>query len=338
MKAVVLAGGEGTRLHPLTYTRPKSLIPILDRPMVEYTLEYFKDCVDDIVFAAGHMVEELRDYLSTIPEGSRVEVVAEEVPLGTGGAVKNVESLLDEPFIVLNADIISSFSMKDFIAFSREKGGMGSIALYPSSHPEDYGVVELEEGQRIVRFVEKPSPEEAFSNLINAGAYYLDPRILDLMEPGKFVSMEREIFPQIIDDGFYGYEFEGYWVDVGKVETYLEATRTLLQIRGSDINGQVDDSVQIIDPVYLESNSLIRSGRFGPNSSVGKGCAIGDAEISDSVLFNDVKVGDNVAISGSVLGEGVVVGDDCILKGCVVADGSRIDDEIELTNEKVGMR
>jgi mannose-1-phosphate guanylyltransferase len=338
MKAVVLAGGEGTRLHPLTYTRPKSLIPILDRPMVEYTLEYFKDCVDDIVFAAGHMVEELRDFLSTIPEGSRVEVVAEEVPLGTGGAVKNVESLLDEPFIVLNADIISSFSMKDFIAFSREKGGMGSIALYPSSHPEDYGVVELEEGQRIVRFVEKPSPEEAFSNLINAGAYYLDPRILDLMEPGKFVSMEREIFPQIIDDGFYGYEFEGYWVDVGKVETYLEATRTLLQIRGSDINGQVDDSVQIIDPVYLESNSLIRSGRFGPNSSVGKGCAIGDAEISDSVLFNDVKVGDNVAISGSVLGEGVVVGDDCILKGCVVADGSRIDDEIELTNEKVGMR
>lgn len=338
MKAVILAGGEGTRLHPLTYTRPKSLIPILDRPMVDYTLEYFRDCVEDIVFAAGHMVKELREYLSTVPGGSRVEVVAEEKPLGTGGAVRNVESMLDEPFIVLNADIISSFSMKDFIAFSKEKGGMGSIALYPSSHPEDYGVVELEEGQRIVRFVEKPSPEEAFSNLINAGAYYLDPRILDLMEPGKFVSMEREVFPQIIDDGFYGYEFEGFWVDVGKIETYLEAIHTLLQVRGSEINGQVDDSVRVIDPVYMEGGSAIASGRLGPDSSIGSGCRIGDAEISESVLFNGVKVGDSVVISGSVLGEGVSVGDDCTLKGCVVADGSRIDDGVELTNEKVGMR
>ncbi len=338
MKAVILAGGEGTRLHPLTYTRPKSLIPILDRPMVDYTLEYFKDCVEDIVFAAGHMVKELRDYLSSTPEGSRVEVIAEESPLGTGGAVKNVESVLDEPFIVLNADIISSFSMKDFIAFSEEKGGMGSIALYPSSHPEDYGVVELEEGQRIVRFVEKPSPEEAFSNLINAGAYYLDPRILELMEPGKFVSMEREVFPQIIDDGFYGYEFEGYWVDVGKIETYLEAIRTLLKVRGSDIRGEVGDSVQVLDPVYIESDSILGSGKLGPNSSIGSGCLVGDAEIADSVLFGDVKIGDNVVISGSVLGEGVMVGDDCKLKGCVVADGSRIDDGIELTNEKVGMR
>lgn len=338
MKAVILAGGEGTRLHPLTYTRPKSLIPILDRPMINYTLDYFKDCVDEIVFAAGHMVNELRDYLSTTPGGSKVEVVAEETPLGTGGAVKNVESLLEEPFIVLNADIISSFSMKDFIAFSEEKGGMGSIALYPSSHPEDYGVVELEEGQRIVRFVEKPPPEEAFSNLINAGAYYLDPKILDLMEPGKFVSMEREVFPQIIDDGFFGYEFEGYWVDVGKVDTYLEAIRTLLEVQGSYVGGQVDDSVQTLDPVYMGSASVMRSGKLGPNSSVGNGCTVGDAEVADSVLFNEVKIGDSVEISGSVLGEGVVVGDDCSLKGCVVADRTKIDDGVGLTDEKVGMR
>ncbi len=336
MKAVILAGGEGTRLHPLTYTRPKSLIPILDRPMIDYTLAYFKDCVDELVFAAGHMVDELRAYLKSVPEGKNVSVVVEESPLGTGGAVKNVEDLLDGPFIVMNADIISSFSIKDFIAFAEEKGGMGSIALYPSSHPEDYGVVELED-ERIVRFVEKPSPEDAFSNLINAGAYYLDPKILDLMEPNKFTSMEREVFPRIIEDGFFGYEFKGYWVDVGKIETYLEAVRTLLHVRGSDIRGQFED-VEILDPVHIGGGTLIRLGTFGPHSSAGRGCEVESAVIEDSVLFDRVTIGRNVEIAGSVIGEGSSVGNDCGLKDCVIGDGITIEEGTELVGEKVGMR
>jgi NDP-sugar pyrophosphorylase family protein len=340
MKAVILAGGEGTRLHPLTYTRPKTLIPILDRPMVDYTLDYFRETVDEIIFAAGHMVDELRSHLDSIGEGSRVRIVTEESPLGTGGAVKNVEGLLDEPFIVLNADIISSIDMKDFISFAEQKGGMGSIALYPSSHPEDYGVVELENGHRIVRFVEKPSREEAFSNLINAGAYYLKPEILDMMEPNQFVSMEREIFPLIIDDGFFGYRVEGHWVDVGKVDTYLEAVRTLLGIKGSmfDPGSQIGEVVQVIDPVHVGSRSVMRSGIIGPDSSVGNGCDVGTSTISGSVLFDNVKVGENVTVTDSVLGEGVAVEDDSILKGCVVGDGETIGQGSDLVNQKVGMR
>ncbi len=340
MKAVILAGGEGTRLHPLTYTRPKSLIPILNRPMVDYTLDYFKDCADEMIFAAGHMVEDLRSYLSTTSEASRIRVVAEQSPLGTGGAVKNVEDALDEPFVVLNADIISSIGMKDFIAFAREKGGMGSIALYPSAHPEDYGVVELEDGARIVRFVEKPSPEEAFSDLINAGAYYLDPKILGLMEPGKFVSMEREVFPQIIDDGFFGYEFEGYWVDVGKTETYLEAIRTLLQVRGSiiDDGSNIGEDVGILDPVCVGAGTVMRFGKLGPNSSVGSVCEIESADVTNSVLFDGVKVGKNVVILDSVLGKGVVVEDNCNVRACVIADMETIGAGSDLKGEKVGMR
>jgi len=340
MKAVILAGGEGTRLHPLTYTRPKSLIPILNRPMVDYTLDYFKGCVDEIVFAAGHMVEELESYLSTTSEASRVRIVAEEAPLGTGGAVKNVQDALDEPFIVLNADIISSIGMKDFIAFAQERGGMGSIALYPSTHPEDYGVVELGEGGRIVRFVEKPSPEEAFSNLINAGAYYLDPRILGLMEPGMFVSMEREVFPQIIDDGFFGYEFEGYWVDVGKIETYLEAIRTLLQVQGSRIDdgSNIGEDVEVLDPVCVGAGTVMRSGKLGQYSSVGSVCDIESADVTNSVLFNGVKVGKNVVILDSVLGKDVVVEDNCLLTACVVADMETVGEGSDLKGQKVGMR
>jgi NDP-sugar pyrophosphorylase family protein len=340
MKAVILAGGEGTRLYPLTYTRPKTLIPIIDRPMVDYTLDYFRDVVDEVIFAAGHMVDELRSYLDSIGEGSRVSVVTEEVPLGTGGAVKNVKDLLDEPFIVLNADIISSFNMAEFISFAEKKGGMGSIALYPSDHPEDYGVVELEEGQRIVQFVEKPSREDALSNLINAGAYYLKPEILELMEPGKFVSMEREVFPQIIDDGFYGFRFEGHWVDVGKIETYLEAVRTLLSIKGTrfDAGAQVGEDVEIHDPSYVGLDSVFRSGKLGPDSSVGNGCNIGTSAINGSVLFDGVRVGEKVTITDSVLGEGVDVKDNSTLMGCVVADGETIDEGSNLVNQKVGMR
>jgi mannose-1-phosphate guanylyltransferase len=308
--------------------------------MVDYTLDYFRDCVDEVVFAAGHMVDELRSYLDSIGEGSRVRVVTEESPLGTGGAVKNVEELLDEPFIVLNADIISSIDMKDFISFAEKKGGMGSIALYPSSHPEDYGVVELEDGERIIRFVEKPTREEAFSNLINAGAYYLKPEILDLMEPNKFVSMEREVFPRIIDDGFYGYRFEGHWVDVGKVDTYLEAVRTLLGVKGSTFgdSSQIGEVVEVIDPVYVGLHSMMRSGILGPDSSVGNGCDVGTSTISGSVLLDNVRVGENVTVSDSVLGEGVVVEDDTILKGCVVGDGETIGQGSNLVNQKVGMR
>jgi NDP-sugar pyrophosphorylase family protein len=340
MKAVILAGGEGTRLHPLTYTRPKSLIPILDRPMVNYTLDYFRESVDEIIFAAGHMVDELRAYLDSIGEGSRVRIATEESPLGTGGAVKNVEELLDEAFIVLNADIISSIDMEDFISFAEQKGGMGSIALYPSSHPEDYGVVELEDGQRIVRFVEKPSREDAFSNLINAGAYYLKPEVLDLMEPNRFVSMEREVFPRIIDDGFFGYRFEGHWVDVGKVDTYLEAVRTLLGIKGTafDDSSQIGEVVEVIDPVYFGLRSKMGSGILGPDSSIGNGCDVGTSTISGSVLFDGVRVGENVTVTDSVLGEGVVVEDDSILKGCIVGDGEIVGQGSNLANQKVGMR
>jgi NDP-sugar pyrophosphorylase family protein len=340
MKAVILAGGEGTRLHPLTYTRPKTLIPILDRPMVDYTLDYFRESVDEIIFAAGHMVAELRSYLDSIGEGSRVKIVTEENPLGTGGAVKNVENLLDEPFIVLNADIISSINMQEFISFAESKGGMGSIALYPSSHPEDYGVVELEGGERIVRFVEKPTREEAFSNLINAGAYYLKPEILDLMEPNKFVSMEREVFPQVINDGFFGYRFEGHWVDVGKVDTYLEAVRTLLEIRGSGFDGtsEIGDDVEVVDPVYVGPQSMKRSGRLGPFASVGNGCDLGTSEITGSVFFDNVTLEENVSVIDSVLGEGVFVGENSTLKGCIVGDGKSIDEGSNLVDQKVGMR
>lgn len=340
MKAVILAGGKGTRLYPLTYTRPKILIPLLNRPMVWYTLDYFSSRFDEIVFAAGHMTDELRAYLDTLETQAKVDVVVEETPLGTGGAVKNLEAMLDEPFLVLNGDIISSFRVDDFVSFAEEKGGMGSIALFPSDHPEDYGVVELDEGKRITRFVEKPAPDQVFSDLVNAGMYYLDSRILDWIEPGKKVSMEADVFPLVLGDGLFGYRFEGYWTDVGKISTYLEANRMLLQEKGSEFeNGsESSESVEIVHPVCVGTRSSMNSGRLGPNASIGKDCVLGSARIEDSVLLDRVKVGENVTISNSVLGEDAEVEDNCKLQSCVVADSERIKEGSVMTNEKVGLR
>jgi mannose-1-phosphate guanylyltransferase len=339
MKAVVLAGGKGTRLYPLTYTRPKILIPLLNRPMVHYILDYFTDRFDEIVFAAGHMIEELKAYLGTVDTKAKVDVVFEETPLGTGGAVKNLESRLDEPFLMMNGDIISSLRMDDFISFAEEKNGIGSITLFPSSHPEDYGVADLDESQRIARFVEKPAPGEAPSDLVNAGAYYLNPRILERIQHGRMVSLEREIFPFILDQGMFGYTFDGYWTDVGKTSTYLEANRMLLQNHGSGFEEGSDlgDRVEIVDPVWFGSESTMSSGKLGPNSCIGKGCEIASASIEGSVLFDKVMVGRNVSISDSIIGEGVVIEDNCRLTGCVVADMERIAEGTELANEKVGM-
>ncbi|UCD92892.1 MAG: NDP-sugar synthase, partial [Methanobacteriota archaeon] len=337
---VILAGGMGTRLYPLTYTRPKTLVPLLNRPMVRYTLDYFAGRSDDVVFAAGHMIEELRSYLETVETDARVGVAVEEIPLGTGGAVKNVEDILDEPFLVLNGDIVSSFRLNDFISFAEKKGGMGSIALFPSSHPEDYGVVELDNDHRITRFVEKPPPDQVFSNLVNAGMYYLQPEILDKIEPGKKVSMEAEVFPLVLDNGMFGFTFEGYWTDVGKISTYLEANEMLLKEKGSRIEEDSDLSggVEIAHPVCVGSGTSMSSGTLGPNVSVGRHCSIGSARIGSSVLLDNVKVGSDVSISGSVLGEGVQIEDGCKLQDCVVADSERIREGSVIANEKVGMR
>ncbi|TET91666.1 MAG: NDP-sugar synthase [Methanomassiliicoccales archaeon] len=340
MKAVILAGGMGTRLYPLTYTRPKTLIPLLNRPMARYTLDYFAGRSDEVVFAACHMIDELRSFLETVETDAKVDIAVEETPLGTGGAVKNVEGMLDEPFLVLNGDIISSFRVDDFISFAEKKGGMGSIALFPSGHPEDYGVVELDDDQRIIRFVEKPAPDQVFSNLVNAGMYYLQPEILDRIERGKKISMEAEVFPLLLDEGLFGYTFEGYWTDVGKFSTYLEANRTLLQEEGSrfEDGSDLNEEVQIVHPICIGPRLSASSGILGPNVSIGKDCAIGSARIDNSVLLDKVKVGEDVTISNSVLGEDVQIEDGCRLQDCVVADSERILEGSVLTNEKVGMR
>lgn len=301
MQAVVLAGGFGTRLRPLTYTRSKSLLPVLNKPMISYLLEALPKYVDSVIIAANYKKEQLEEYFDENDFGREIIINEEPKPLGTGGAVKFAERYIDGRFLVLNSDIISSLDFEDMIDFHKNKRAFVTISLWPVEKVSEYGVVRIERDGRITEFVEKPRPEEAPSNLINAGAYCMERESLDYIEEvGRLISMEQEIFPKIINDGrrFYGYKIKGYWMDVGRISSYIEVNKMLLK-------------------------------RANRKFVIGKGCTI-DGDLIDSVIGNDVRIGRNSKIISSILFDHVTIEENVKIEksviggGCIVRRGSKI--------------
>ncbi|MFO8109810.1 MAG: NDP-sugar synthase [Thermoplasmata archaeon] len=323
MKAVILSGGFGTRMRPLTYTTPKPLLPVMNKPLIQHVVDALPDRVDEVILASNYKIERLREYFqdNEIP-GKAIHVVDEPKPMGTGGAVKNVEEYLDDTFFVINADIISSIDMEKYLKFFEERDGVGAISAWDVKNPEEFGIFELDDNGRILRFEEKPNAWEAFSNTINAGHYILEPDILDMIPKGEKVSMEREIFPQLVGKGFYGYKFTGYWIDCGRPSSFLKANRTLLELheREHGVNHIVGEKS------YVE-------GEPGKYVSIGMDCTIEDCDISNSIILDGVEVDEGAVIENSILGYDVNVEGGSRLKGCVVADGLLIDGEH--TDEKI---
>lgn len=318
MQAIILAGGYGTRLAPLTYTRAKPMLPLLNKPMINYLIETLPKGTE-IIVAANYRKEQLEEYFE---ENDINAIVNEEKkPLGTAGAVKNAEKYIDGPFLVLNSDIISSLNIRKFIQYHKEKKAKATISLWPVKNVEEFGVVDISHG-RIIRFVEKPLRHEAPSNLINAGAYCMEQDILDYIEPEKFVSMEMEIFPKIIEDGlpFYGFSFDGFWIDVGRRESYIEANKSLLKRRnlinlfGKNCN---------VEGVIKES-------------SVGDECKIGkNSLIKSSIIYDNVEIGSNAEIQNSIIGSNVEIGSNVILKNVIVGDDEIIERNAVIENIKI---
>lgn len=296
MDAVLLAGGYGTRLRPLTYTRPKPLLPVAGRPMLEWALDRLPDAVDRVVVAVNWLADELEAYLAESERDLEFVVVREDEPLGTGGAVKNCEDHLEsERFFVLNADIVSSMDLQALLDTHAEASAVATIALkeVPPEEVVHYGVAALDEddARRIRDFVEKPATAaEAPSHLINAGAYVLDREVLDLIEPDKLVSLEKEVFPQLLPKGLYGSAFDGLWVDVGDPERLLLASR------------QVD-----------------KDKKWGRGGEVA-----GDAAFLESVAGDRLQVGAESRVERCVLGDDVTVEPESFLLDCVVGDGETV--------------
>ncbi len=315
MDAILLAGGYGTRLRPLTYTRPKPLLPVAGRPMLEWVLDRLPPEVDRVIVAVNWLADELEAYLRRSGRSFEFTVVREAQPLGTAGAVKNCEAhLRSDRFFVLNADIVSDMDLGALARLDRIEEGAGAISLKEVPRPEvvHYGVVrpapppgcaEVPEAVRIAEFVEKPKdPAAAPSTLINAGAYVLGRDVLDLIPAGRLVSMEKEIFPHLIPKGLWGLPFSGAWMDVGDPERLRAAGRHL-------------------NPDY----------RMGFDSKVAS-----TAVFEDSVAGRALLVGSNAVVRRCVLGDDVTVRSGVTLEDCVVGDRETV--ERSLRGERVWSR
>ncbi len=332
MQALILAGGEGTRLRPLTSTVPKPVVPLVDRPFIAYMLEWLHGHgVDDVVLSCGFLADGVRDVLGDgAGLGLHIRYVEEPRPLGTGGAVKFAEGLLDERFLMLNGDVLADFDLSAQIAQHEQSGARATLALIGVEDPSAYGLVRLRPDGTVEDFLEKPAPDQIDTNLISAGAYVLEREVLGLLEPDVPASIEREVFPRLVGAGLHGYVASGYWLDIGTPARYLQATADILE-------RNVATGVALDDAFLAVAADLAGEGRVVPPALVGAGCRIasGARVGSLAVLGTGVTVGAGTSVERSVLLDGVTVGARCTLRDCVVAAGARIGDGSRLEDQVV---
>ena len=332
----MLAGGEGTRLRPLTLTTPKPVMPLAGRPFLSFMLAWTRSHgVDEVILSCGFMSDDVRRVLGDIYDGIRLRYVIEEEPLGTAGPVRLAydEGLLEERLLVLNGDVLTDIDLTAELAEHERTGARATLALYPVDDTSSYGVVPTAENGAVEAFIEKGGGD-APTNRINAGAYAIERSVAEAIPAGRAVSFEREVFPGMVGDGLYGYEAAGYWIDIGTPERYLEATWDLLAGRVASTLPPRDETGSL---VY--ENCLLSGAHVGPQSVLGRHCSVGtDARVERSVLHGRVHVGADAAVVESVLAERVRVGErarigpnamvgaDAVVEpGAVVPESARVE-------------
>ena len=330
MKAVVLVGGFGTRLRPLTLTSPKQMLPVIDRPMLEHVIGGLgRHGVDEVVLSLGYKEDVFREaYPNSECAGVRLTYAVEPEPLDTAGAVRFAAEAagIDETFIVINGDVFTDLDVMSVWNRHHEIGAEATIALTPVDDPSRYGVVPTDPDGKVLGFVEKPPVGEAPTNWINAGTYVLEPSVLQRIEPGRKVSIERETFPAIVaDGGLWAVQSEAYWVDAGTPETYIQVQLDLLDgVRGAAVNGVAADAS--IDPSAVIERSVIMSGA----------AVAANAVIRGSIVSMDAVIGKDTLIEGSILGPRAVVGAGAKLtEMTMLGDSARVDDNASLAGAKI---
>lgn len=347
MKAVILVGGLGTRLRPLTCNTPKPMIPLVNQPFIEHMIENLRDQgITEVILAVQYLADRFRE---TLGDGSRlgvkVHIVEEPEPRGTAGAVKNVEHMLDDTTFVFNGDVMTDLDLRAMLAFHRERQSKLTIALTPVEDPTAFGLVETNDDGRIRRFLEKPRPEDVTTNMINAGTYIIEPEVFRYVPAGEHYMFERGLFPHLLEtnDPMFGFPSDAYWTDVGKPQAYLEVHHDILigevryAFRGKQIAErvwaegavEVDPSAQLVGPVVLGAGVKIGAGAkiIGP-TVIGAGCVIGaHATLEGAVLWESNQVGDGAQLRMCVLGrgnrvgakahicDGAIIGDNCVIGG-----------------------
>ncbi|HEV2262896.1 MAG TPA: NDP-sugar synthase [Candidatus Rubrimentiphilum sp.] len=337
MQAVILVGGEGTRLRPLTFGTPKPMVPIMGVPFLARTLERLYEVgIRDVILPAGYMPQAITEYFG---DGSRLDMkityVIEDEPLGTAGAIKNVEQHITGAFFMLNGDVLTSLDYSAMIAYHKQKRGLGVLHLVRVEDPSPFGCVVHDETGRISQFVEKPPKGTEPTDEINAGTYLLEPEVLKFIPPGRNVSIERETFPKILAEGqpLYAHTTDDYWIDVGRPDQYLNVHRDVLagtmplKVEPGISGPGARSGRNIRERVHIGANCMIDpTATVGPNVVLGNNCTIGaNAQICDSVLWDDVTVEDGVTIEETIIASGAHIGENArIGKGSVIGHDARI--------------
>ena len=344
LTAVILVGGEGTRLRPLTARTPKPMLPLVDRPLLAYTFEHLAaHGVGRAVLSCGYLPTQIEAHFGASHEGMEVEYRVEDSPLGTAGGIRyGAEGRIDGTFLGMNGDSLRMADIGALLAFHREQGALATLLLTPVEDPTRFGLVRLAADGKVTGFLEKPRPEEIDTNLINAGLYVLEPEVLDLVPPGKPVSIERDVFPRIVEQGrLYGLALPGYWLDVGTPESYLQAHRDVLEreaetavgaLLGDDFlaidpSADVAPGAHVVPPAFIGPGAVIEAGaRIGSRAVVAAGAHVGpDCIVEDSVIGARARLGRGVHVHGALVGEDATLGDGCSVRSLsVVGPGARV--------------
>ncbi|MBU1879074.1 MAG: NDP-sugar synthase, partial [Chloroflexi bacterium] len=346
MKAVVMAGGEGTRLRPLTINRPKPMVPMVNRPMIGHILQLLKrHGITEVIITVQYLAANIQDHFGD-GESLGLDIVysVEESPLGTAGSVKHAQKHLDDTFLVISGDALTDVDLTRIVEYHQQKKAQATLTLYRVPNPLEYGVIITDEDGHIRQFLEKPSWGEVFSDTINTGIYVLEPEVLDYFKPGQVFDFSKDLFPEILDRGqpIYGYVADGYWCDVGSLQEYMRATGDLLGSKvqvgelGHHIGGGIwtgDDveiapDAQLYGPIYLGQGVKIKGGVVVRGPSVIRDYTVVDtrAHIDRSVVWRNSYIGERAELRGAIIGRRVTFKANAVaFEGAVIGDESIVD-------------
>ncbi|MDQ3011037.1 MAG: NDP-sugar synthase [Acidobacteriota bacterium] len=344
MQALILAGGEGTRLRPLTIYTPKPVVPIVNRPFLYYQLELLKRAgIKEVTLSLSYQPNKIEDIFGDGDKDLKIHYAVEASPLGTAGAYKNAQEHLTQTTVVFNGDVLTDIDLAAVIAYHREKKAAATIVLTPVENPSAYGLVETEADGRVRRFLEKPKPEEITCNTINAGIYVLEPHILNYIPVGDKFSFEYQLFPALLakNEPFYAYTMSGYWLDIGTPQRYLQANDDLINGRlksfeierhpvtttntaslSADAERAKVDSLSVVDPACS-----LKPGVEITNSVLGANCVIEErVKIENSVVLAGARIGKAAEVRNSIIGKSAIIGRNSKVDGATLGDKSSLTD------------
>jgi len=349
MKALFLAGGMGTRLRPLTDDIPKPMVPMMNKPLLESNMANLRRCgINEIVISTSYKSKYIKEYFG---DGSKFNLsivyVNEDIPLGTGGAINNARDLLDDTFLVFNADILCNINFRELVEFHKAKSANVTIAVTRVKNPTAYGVIEYDANNYALSFTEKPKAEEIKSDYINAGVYVFEPSVLKKIPDDRLVSVERDIFPVLLQEGYKIGVYDGcsYWIDIGTPEKYLKAHRDIMsgdcQMSEVNFNNQsifkdgksiIADTAIINGPAYIGNNVEIGAYvTIGPNAVIGDNVRIHKgSSVVNSILWDNVVIGSSVKMNGAIVAPNFKVDCKAIYSSNIVftTNAGNLDDQL----------